>query len=118
MIHLDAVASFERRRQLVGIFGREGRIEEQRALLFGPREQPLLAVGTLVQRELLQRLRLRGAEGEPKNESEAPYWLLRLMNTSSNDFAHLSRWSSAIAGSTSRKRRFASGEGSLLRVGT
>ena len=62
MADLDAIASFERRRQLVGIFGRERRIEKQRAFLLCPREQPLLPVRALIGGELLQRLRLCLAE--------------------------------------------------------
>src|SRR6266702_5195029 len=121
-VDLDAVFVLERLDQLIGVFDREGRIEEKRAFLLCPSHQALLPVFALIRGQILQRLRMHGVSrrrhGEHQsNENALHYWLPRLSNTSSKDLAHLSLSSSATAGSTSVKRRLPSGEGTLAWVG-
>src|SRR5262249_878829 len=116
--HLDAVAALEGLDQLVRVFGREGGVEEERSFLLRALEEALLAVRARVARELRQRLRLRGERNEKNRDCPHFHCALRLTITSSNAFCHLSCWSMAAAGSISLKRRCASGEGRLARVGT
>src|ERR671935_225006 len=141
VIHLDAVAPFERFDQLIGVFGRERGVEEKRPLLLRALDEALLAIRGRIVCELRQRLRVRWLQNEQpdgKNINRGQvrnyfvshltepfeiitnlspiHWALRFTITSSKDLSHLSCSSMAAAGSISLKRRCASGEGRLARV--
>src|SRR5439155_22277574 len=128
-VDLDPVLGPERVDQLVGVFDREGRIKEERAFLSCTFHQALLPVLAPIRCEVLQRLRIRGVNRRRHRERKCSrnalqigeqnsHWPPCLSITSSKDFAHLSLSSSATAGSTSVKRRTASGDRTVAFVGT